>query len=156
MLHIRDYDARDAEALGQVFYDAVHEGAGAVYTVEQCQAWCQHAPSGPEWRGRLAASSVVVAEWDNAVAGFMTLVEASGLIDLAYVGPRFHRKGIASALLAVLEGRAKVAGVQTLHTEASLLAEPMFAANGWSAVKRQVVERFGVRLQNCRMEKVFG
>ena len=61
--------------------------------------------------------------------------------------------GVAAALYALLEGRARAAGLQTLKTEASELARPFFLRHGWTLIERQNLVREGVSLHNYRMEK---
>ena len=83
----------------------------------------------------------------------MALDVEQGLLDLAYVHPEHVRVGHASALYAVIEGRARRAGLARIETEASRLAEPFFLAQGWRVLARQEVERQGVLIPNARMEK---
>lgn len=149
---VRSYAAEDAEALGQVFYRAVREGANARYSDEQVVAWSPEPPSGGVWRDRLSAADTVLAEQDNAPLGFMTLDE-KGYLDLAFVVPEAMGTGVSDAIYAVLEGRARARGIATLTTQASLLAEPFFARHGWQVTRRQEVEIRGVVLNNAWMEK---
>ena len=73
----------------------------------------------------------------------MTLDLSTGWLDFAYVAPEAMGQGVAETLYAVLEGRARAAGLTRLETEASLLAERFFARRGWRIEKRQEVERNG-------------
>ena len=153
MLNVRSFQAGDAEALGRVYHHAIREGAVEAYGAAAVRAWSPEAPSGANWAERLATAETVVAEAEGTPVGFMSLVPETGLIDLAFVLPEAARSGVASALYAVLEGRARATGLACLTTEASLLAEPFFAVQGFQVVARQEVERRGVMLKNCRMEK---
>ena len=85
--------------------------------------------------------------------GFMTLNPDTGYLDLAFVLPELMGKGVAATLYAMLESRARAAGLTRLTTEASLLSEPFFLREGWRLVRRQEVERSGARLSNALMEK---
>ena len=152
MLEIRSYRPLDAEVLGAVFHAAV-QGADA-YSVRQREAWCPAAPSGEAWAARLANADVVVAEIGREIVGFMTLETETGLVDLAFVHPDHARRGIGRAMVAMIEGRAKAAGLTRLSTDASLLLEPLLVKLGWTVVARQQVERHGQVLENCRMQKV--
>ena len=157
MLLIRSAVPEDFPALAEVFFAAVREGALGLYSEEQCRAWCPKLPSGPAWAERLGQADILlVAEVDNAVAGYMSLITATGYLDMAFVRPRFQRQGVASALHSVLEGRARALGLTRLDTEASLLAEPVFLRLGWQVIKRQDVVRRGVSLRNAWMEKKLG
>ncbi len=149
---VRSYRPEDAEALGQVFYRSVREGAAQRYSECQVAAWSPQAPSGAAWASRLEAADTVVAEQDELPVGFMT-VDACGYVDLAFVVPEAMGRGVADAIYAVLEGRARRLGIACLSTQASLLAEPFFARHGWQVSRRQEVEIGGVTLKNAWMEK---
>ncbi len=155
-LTVRSYAEGDAIVLGEVFYRAVHEGAARRYSPEECAAWSPRPPASRAWEARLAEAETVVAERDGMPVGFMSLNPARGYLDLAFVSPDVMGTGVAWLLYAVLEGRARAAGLERLETEASHLAEPFFLRQGWQVVRRQSVERNGVILSNAVMEKAFG
>lgn len=148
---VRSSAPTDAEALAVVFYRAVHEGAAARYSHAERAAWVPKVPKGLAWDAKLAKSDGVVAESGGKIVGFMTRQGAH--FDMAYVLPEVMGTGVAGVLCAVLEGRARAAGVTHMTVEASLLAEPFFARRGWTLVRWQTVERRGVALRNCVMEK---
>ncbi|UWQ97163.1 GNAT family N-acetyltransferase [Rhodobacteraceae bacterium M385] len=152
-LIIRPYRPADAIPLATLFHRAVREGAAQKYDPAQCEAWSPAPPTGEGWRARIEEAETIVAERDGTLLGFMTLDIETGFLDFAYVSPEYMGKGVASALYAVIEGRARVKGHLTLETEASLLAEPFFLRQGWRLVQRQEVERNGVKIPNVRMEK---
>ena len=151
-MEIRSYKPEDAVGLGRVFHRAVREGASARYDPVQVAAWSPEAPAGEIWAERLGAAETVVAEDKGRLLGFMT-VNPDGYLDLAFVLPEAMGQGVADAIYAVLETRARAKGVGRLSTQASLLAEPFFARQGWSVLRYQEVEIGGVILKNAWMEK---
>lgn len=151
---LRSYGPEDACALGDVFYHAVHEGAASKYSAEQRNAWQSSAPSGKAWEAKLAASDCIVALCEGKIVGFMS--REGAILDMAYVLPEVMGKGVSGVLCAVIEGRARAEGITHMTVDASQLAETFFARRGWSLVRRQEIERRGVILQNCRMEKHIG
>ena len=155
-LVIRSYVPDDAPELAKVFHRAVHEGAATKYSLDERHAWSPDLPTGPKWHDRLAGAETVVAEMDRRPVGFMTLDVPRAYLDLAFVVPEVMGQGVAGAVYAVLEGRARVAGLTRMTTEASLLAEPFFERQGWRLVARQKVDRLGVQLSNAVMEKSLG
>ena len=150
---IRPYRPADAIPLATLYHRAVQEGAAAKYDVRQREAWSPSPPTSEGWRARVEEAETIVAERDGALLGFMTLDIDTGYLDFAYVAPEVMGQGVAAALYAVIEGRARVKGHTTLETEASLLAEPFFCRQGWRVIARQEVERHGVKIPNARMEK---
>ena len=83
----------------------------------------------------------------------MSLVVKSGHLDLAYVAPEVMGRGVADALYAVLETRARCAGPGCLTSDASEMARPFFERHGWQVIARQEIVRADVTLHNYRMEK---
>lgn len=152
-LHVRSYAEGDARPLAEIFHRAVHEGAASRYDARERAAWSPAVPATRSWEARLAEAETVVAEGPDGALGFMSLDLARGYLDLAFVLPDVMGQGVADALYAVLEGRARARGLTRLETEASLLAEPFFRRQGWRMVRRQKVERLGVWLSNAVMEK---
>lgn len=152
-LIIRPYRPADAIPLATLYHRAVRDGAAGKYDDAQREAWSPAPPTSEGWRARVEEAETVVAELNGALLGFMTLDMEAGYLDFAYVAPEVMGQGVASSLYAVIEGRARVKGHIVLETEASLLAEPFFRRNGWRVIKRQEVERNGVKIPNARMEK---
>lgn len=152
-LILRSYRPGDAIGLAALFHRAVREGAAAKYDDAQRAAWSPEVPTHEGWRARVEEAMTVVAERDGRLLGFMTLDLESGFLDFAYVAPEVMGQGVAAALYAMVEGRARVHGHTRLETEASLLAEPFFLRQGWRVVLRQQVERHGVKIPNAVMEK---
>ncbi|MCU4653828.1 GNAT family N-acetyltransferase [Roseibacterium sp. SDUM158016] len=153
-LVIRPYRPEDADALAGVFHRAVRRGTAPHYSLPQRLAWSPRVQPGAAWHARLSEIDTVVAELGGVPVGFLALDLSDGFLDFAYVDPTVRGKGVAAALYAVLEGRARANGLSRLTTEASRVAEPFFAARGWRVVERQKVRRNGIRLPNAAMEKV--
>lgn len=155
-LTVRSYHQGDAEALGQVMFDAIRTGASTRYGAAACEAWCPRPPTGEDWAAKLAAQDCVVAERARGVLGFMSLTE-DGLLDLAFVLPEVMGTGVADALYAVLQGRALATRKRILRTQASLMARGFFLRHGWREVGHELVERSGpegtVPLQRFAMDK---
>jgi putative acetyltransferase len=140
-------------ALARVFHRAVRRGTGAHYSLVQRMAWSPRAGDGADWHARLSAIDTIVAELPRGPVGFMALSVQEHFIDFAYVDPSVRGEGVAAALYAVIEGRARALGLPHLQTEASRVAEPFFADRGWEVVRRQTVKRRMIRLPNAVMEK---
>ena len=142
----------EAEALGQVMWDAIHRGHSH-YTPAQRMAWLPAPAAGSKWDNKLAAQSVWVAFDGGTRVGFMTLAD-EGYIDLAYVAAAAQGQGIFSALFAALEAEARDRTLARLWTHASLMAQPAFIARGFHVIRHETVERSGQRLARAEMEKV--
>jgi putative acetyltransferase len=152
-VNIRPYAESDLSAVVKVFTDAVHVGAADHYTAEQRSAWAPVPPDVSYWRTRLASLHTLVAERNEQVAGFISY-EDDGHIDFLYTSPAFARQGVGSALYGHAESALRANGIRVFFTEASLIARPFFARQGFEPVEQEVVTRRGLALVRFRMRKV--
>lgn len=153
-LIIRPYRPEDAGALALVFHRAVRRGTARHYSLPQRIAWSPRAHPAAYWHARLSRLDTMVAADARGPLGFMALDLDQAFLDFAYVAPEAAGQGVGAALLAIVEGRAKSAGIDRLETEASRVAEPFFAHRGWQVLARQRVRRHGIALPNALMDKV--
>lgn len=151
---IRQYRNSDLEALVELFTASVHEVSAGAYDAAQRHAWARIPPDQVAWRERLVGQTVLVAESDTELAGFIAW-EPDGHIDLLYTSPRHVRRGVASALYHSAEQALRAAGGTTLYTEASLVARPFFECQGFVVEEEQVVSRDGVDLRRFAMRKTW-
>lgn len=149
---IRDYAAVDLDAVIALFTRAVREIAVRDYHTAQIRAWAPDAPDRTAWARRRASRPTFIAEIRGDMAGFSDL-EPDGHVDMLFVHPDYQRRGVASALLAHVEARARAAGMSRLFTEASLTARLVFTRHGFTLIAEQQVTVRGQTLTNCRMEK---
>ena len=91
----------------------------------------------------------LVAIEGERIVGFGD-VDVSGYLDRLYVRRDRLRRGIATTLCDALESVVESAKITT---HASITAKPFFEGRGYRVVKRQEVERKGIRLVNFVMEK---
>lgn len=152
MVEIRRMQGAEANALGDVMWDAIHMGHSA-YTAAQRHAWLPAPLQGAKWADKLAGQRVWVAVERDAPVGFLTLADA-GYIDLGFVRAAQQGRGVFSALLRALEDDARGAGMWRLWTCASLMAQPAFAARGFHVIAHETVQRAGETLARAEMEKV--
>lgn len=141
----------DYTELGELMFDAIHNGP-TKYTAEQSHAWAAAPLTGDEWNARLAAKHVIVAERDLALLGFMT-IEPGGYIDFAYIRPQAQGTGLFRKLFMHAAAWATNHGETELSTHASLMAQPAFAAMGFTVDYHETVEKDGQSLARARMIK---
>lgn len=149
---VRSAELGDHSGLAEVMFDAVRNGKSA-YNQEQRRAWVPEVRTGEVWRERLERQSVVVAEREGELLGFMSL-DCGGYIDLAFIRPAAQGRGLFRRLLQEIDRRARRAGESRLWVHASLTAEPAFSAMGFSILEKQVVALRGLELERFEMQKV--
>lgn len=152
-LTIRPARITDVTGLAHLYHRAVHDGAAPHYTPAQRAAWSPAPPTDAGWGQRLIEADTILAERAARPLGFMTLDLVTGWLDFAYVAPEVMGQGVADTLYAVLEGRARVAGLSRLETGASLLGERFFRRQGWQLRLRHCIEQGGVSLPHALMLK---
>lgn len=151
-IHIRPLAPEDYNAVGRIFFCAVHEGTRTAYSYQQRLAWAGDTIDLDRWKARVEALSGFVAETDGEPIGFIT-IDLTGYVDLAFVLPSASGKGVGRTLLNAAEGWAKDNGATHLTTEASLVAHPFFLKRGWVVVEEEHIERKGAVLKRYRMQK---
>lgn len=152
-MNIRSYRDTDLAAVVAVFTGSVHGLGAQHYDAAQRAAWAPREPDHGEWAARLDAQHVLVADGGGELLGFIAYTD-DGHIDLLYTAPGAPRRGVATALYQAAEAALQGRGVRELHTEASLVAQPFFAAQGFRVVEEQQVERRGVKFRRSAMRKL--
>ena len=145
---------QDYDVLADIMFDAVRNGE-SLYDERQRAAWVPERRSGTDWNARLDRQEIVVAEQDGEAVGFVSLADG-GYVDFAYIRPRAQHKGLFRQLLSRIEEVAKSRGENLLWTHASLMAEPAFAALGFTIRKREQVRIGDQTFDRCEMEKILG
>ena len=96
----------------------------------------------------------LVAERDGTLVGLGCLVVQNAELRACYVAPDAARKGVGSALVREIERIAREHGLNHLHLDASVNAEPFYAALGYEVVERgEHVWPSGQRMEAVTMRK---
>ena len=132
-------------------FDAVRNGDGP-YDEQQRRAWLPAPQTGREWQDRLSSQEIVVGESDGQAVGFMSLA-AQGYIDLAYIRPQAQHSGLFRRMFQRIEDRALERGDRRLWVHASLMAQPAFAAVGFTTNHSEWVQLGPEQLRRFEMEK---
>jgi putative acetyltransferase len=149
---VRPWLESDTKELGEVFRKSVREVASRDYRPAQIEAWVMAPGEIETWYERMRNRTVFVAEEQERRIGFIQY-EPPDHIDMIYVHPEYQRRGVASALLAVLEAEARRRGVALLNAEASVTSRPFFEARGFEVITPQIVSARGEDFLNYRMSK---
>ena len=131
-----------------LFYHTVHTVNAGDYSEKQLDAWAPRNPDEKQWDRSLREHDTVVAEENHEIVGFGD-IDSTGYLDRLYVHASHQGMGIATAICDRLE--QSVQGTVTTH--ASITAKPFFENRGYREVRRQTVERRGVKMINFVMKK---
>ncbi|WP_283150435.1 GNAT family N-acetyltransferase [Silvimonas soli] len=146
--------ADDLSALQACFFASVSVLTAADYSLQQRRAWIDRALAKREtWREKLSSQFGWKVTDEDHILGFVLLVPQDCLIDWLYVAPTAANSGVATLLLREVERTARILGMPTLRTEASLTAQPFFLRRGYALVEQRSVDIDGCVLPNALMEK---
>jgi len=129
---IRRFDPADAQPCRDVFYAAVRIGAAGHYTQAELIDWVAEDVMSEGWGDWLGRHFTVVAEDAGRVVGFFML-EADGYLNMAFVHPEFHRRGVGRALYDAVLAEARARHMPVLTVWASRLFAPFLRRAGWQA-----------------------
>lgn len=149
-IQIRKYKSADCAQMAKLFYDTVHTVNARDYTKQQLDAWAEGQVDLDAWNESFLKHETIVAVCGKEIVGFGDMAE-DGYLDRLYVHKDFQGRGIGSVICDFLE---RACDAPKFTTHASITAKPFFEAQGYRVMKKQQVERLGVKLTNFAMEKV--
>ena len=149
---IRPYQPDDLDALIALFRDSVRRDSHPYYTYEQRLAWAPDTIDRDAWAVARASRPTWVATLEEHPVGFADLM-ADDHIDMLFVHPDHQGRGIATALLDLVEREAHGRHAARVTVDASLNARALFEGRGYRVLTRQTISRHGQQLVNFRMAK---
>ena len=148
-MKIREYKSSDCNEIADLFYNTVHFINAKDYTEDQLNVWATGNINIDKWNESFLNNYTVVVEEDGIIIGFGD-INNEGYLDRLYVHKDYQSIGVATAICDRLEKKYEV---ERITTHASITAKSFFEKRGYRVIKKQFVEREGVRLINYIMEK---
>ncbi len=148
-MEIAKYEERFLLQMTNLFERSVREIACREYSEKECEAWAPYGRDYSAWGEEFRARTTLLAFSEDLLVGFGDMTD-SGYLDRLYVLPGFERKGVGRALVTALES---MSDAKSFSVHSSLSAEPFFRRLGYVKIRDCRVERSGVVLRNCLMEK---
>ncbi|MEB3321583.1 MAG: GNAT family N-acetyltransferase [Synechococcaceae cyanobacterium] len=157
-LQIRRLQSGDRAQVIEVYGDAVRSQAPGLYTPAQIEAWAAHPGREPDFPRSLARGYGLVScsgARGGRVEAF-ALLDPSDRLSLLYCRGSASRQGRGTALVRLLEARARQAGFRRLRTEASRLSRPLLERLGWRVDTEEEVILAGETFLRWRMIRDLG
>ena len=150
---VRAATKSDITRMSEILHDAVGFTCCNDYSADQVKAW-QDKAGGNRWQELWCSElTFYVAEVSSeAVVGFSS-INPAGYIHSMFVDYRYLRKGVATALLKVVQAHALAEGVAVLTSDVSITAKPFFESMGFGVVGEQEVTVGCIALRNFSMSK---
>lgn len=131
--------SEDAVNILNVHYAAVHETAAPFYSKEVIQQWSPPLNNSRIERMQQVIENpdewLVVAQKEERVIGFGSIVPNYNELRALYVHPTFARQGVGTRILAVLEQEAISLGLVYLQMDASINAEAFYIEHGFEVIE---------------------
>lgn len=150
-MKVRLAQLSDIDELRALFYNTVQQINCRDYSPKQIEAWSAAADDEEFWRSRLQSDNVYVVEEETQIVGFAGFKD--GYIAVFFCHSHYQNRGVGTLLLNHIEQVACSLGIDRLHLEVSITAQPFFERRGFRIVLPQTVERQGVLFRNFLMEK---
>ena len=148
-MKIREYKSSDCNEIADLFYNTVHFINAKDYIEDQLNVWATGNINIDKWNESFLNNYTVVVEEDGIIIGFGD-INNEGYLDRLYVHKDYQSIGVATAICDRLEKKNEV---ERITTHASITEKSFFEKRGYRVIKKQFVERDGVRLINYIMEK---
>lgn len=146
---IRRYRPADLKEIARLFYETVHTINLKDYTQAQVDAWATGQVD-LEKKGALFQEHLTYVATENHRIIGVGDIDQTSYIDNLFVHKDHQRQGVATAICDRLESETQA---DIIKVHASITAKPFFETRGYATVKRQEVEKRGVRLTNYIMSK---
>ncbi|WP_105901785.1 GNAT family N-acetyltransferase [Vibrio gangliei] len=150
MIHIRDYQASDAQVLRQLFFNTVRLVNTNDYTHTQIEAWAPSDYDEHVWAQHMQTLKPFIAEIDGKIVGYADL-QSDGLIDHFFCHHQYQGCGVGKALMQHLLQKASEHKLKQLYSYVSITAKPFFQHFGFIQDKQQSVAIRGQELINFKM-----
>ena len=151
---LRPFLPTDAKRCIAIFRASIEEMGSEDYSEDQCEAWKARADDAAAFATRLSDALTLIASQDGADVGFASLKGKSEL-DMIYVDPAYSRRGIGAALVDALSRLAEARGAESVISDVSDTAKPLFERQGFVAQRRNLAALGDEWLGNTTMKKTF-
>jgi putative acetyltransferase len=152
---LRPFLIEDTPLLAEIFRASISELTAEDYSERQQAAWISSVEDEEEFAKRLGAQLTLIATLNGSPVGFAGLAN-NETIDLLYVHPAATGQGVGAMLVDALEKLAGARGAKKLRADVSDSAQDFFRKRGFTAYRRNTVQRGGEWLSNTTMEKTLG
>jgi putative acetyltransferase len=151
-MKVREFRPTDLIELVNMVTESVHGLASAEYDEEQRKTWAPVPWDLDHWQQKITGQRILLAEHEGELIGCIGY-EPDGHLDILFTATGHARKGVATTLYRQVETELRTIGVAQILTEASAVARPFFARQGFLVREQQSVERGSVSLHRFLMSK---
>ena len=152
-MNLRQITTKDQLELKKVYFDSIQSIDEKIYCKEQKRAWSSQAWGNKNFDKSITRGKGWLLSQKGKIIAFATRYP-SNKIALFYCRGEFQRKGCGSKLLKKLENDAKIDGLNSLTTEASLISYKLFLKNEWKIIGKEKVTINNILFERYKMIKI--
>ncbi len=152
-MNLRQITSKDQLDLKKVYFDSIQSLDEKIYSVKQKRAWSSQAWNNPNFDKSITLGKGWLISYQGIIIAFATRYP-NNRISLFYCKGKFQRKGYGSSLLHKLEDEAKLEGINSLSTEASLISYTLFLKYGWEIIRKEKVIINNIFFERYKMTKI--
>ena len=153
-MNLRQITIKDQIELKKVYFDSIQSLDEKIYNKEQKRAWSSQAWDNPNFDKSVIKGKGWLLSEKGIIIAFATRYPKNR-IALFYCKGKFQRKGCGTKLLQKLENEAKIDGLKSLSTEASLISYRLFLKNEWRILRKEKVNINNIFFERYKMVKNF-
>ena len=152
-MNLRQITIKDQLELKKVYFDSIQSLDEAIYSQEHKRAWSSQAWNNSNFEKSITKGKGWLLSKGGIIIAF-AIRYPTNRIALFYCKGKFQRKGCGSKLLHKLEHEAKVEGLDSLSTEASLISYKLFLKNKWKIIRKEKVIINKIFFERYKMTKI--
>lgn len=153
-MEIRKATQKDVDDIRQLFYNTINTVNTKDYSAAQIKVWSAGYENTVNWIRKISEQYFVVADSGKPIIGFGSIT-TGGYIDFLFVHKDHQGKGIAKAILGVLEKRALDLRLKQIWADVSITAKPFFISQGFIVTGIHDKEIRGIIFKNTVMNKFY-
>ena len=152
-MNLRQITIKDQLELKKVYFDSIQSLDEKIYSQEQKRAWSSQAWNNPNFDKSITKGKGWLLSKKGIIVAFATRYP-NNRIALFYCKGKFQRLGCGTKLLHKLEDEAKIEGLDSLSTEASLISFELFLKNEWEIIRKEKVIIKNIFFERYKMTKI--
>ncbi len=151
-MEVRQAILDDLPEITSIFRDTVRHINAKDYSEQQIDLWSSGANNIEKWEDRIHNFYFIVAQIKGIIVGFAYLKNGN-YFDGLFVHKNYQRQSIASKLMRSIESKVIMNGYDTISSDVSITALPLFKAYDYVVVKKQKKNFKGLVFENYIVKK---
>ena len=137
-MNLRRITKKDQIEIKKVYFNSIISIDDRIYSIDQKRAWASQAWENNDFNKYIINGSGWLL-YDKEKINAFAIRYPVDRIALLYCKGNFQRRGYGTKLIKQLEKDAKIDGIVSLKTEASLISYKLFLKNNWEIIRKEKI-----------------